>query len=77
MKNLFAHTSALWIRYSGYEYKTADDDTLYITVSEGAEPEMDRPMQEAEQLITDVVLAVFAYVADRGQTQLRWVDGAA
>ena len=28
------------------------------------------------QLITDVVLAVFAYVADRGQTQLRWVDGA-
>ena len=50
MKNLFAHTSAPWIRYSGYEYKTADDGTLYITVSEGAEPEMYRPMQEAEQL---------------------------
>ena len=55
MKNLFAHTSAPWIRYSGYEYKTADDGTLYITVSEGAEPEMYRPMQEAEQLITDAV----------------------
>ena len=33
--------------------------------------------KEVGQLITDVVLAVFAYVADRGQTQLRWVDGTA
>ena len=55
MKNLFAHTSAPWIRYSGYEYKTADDGTLYITVSGGAEPKMYRPMQEAEQLVTDAV----------------------
>lgn len=44
-------------------------------------PKVNAIAQEAKkqgvgQLITDVVLAVFAYVADRRQTQLRWVDGA-
>ena len=47
MRNLFEHTSAPWIRYSGYEYKTGSDGNLYITVSEGAKPEMYHPMQEA------------------------------
>ena len=55
MKNIFEHTSAPWIRYSGYEYKTADDGTFYITVSKGAKPEMYRPMQEAGQLVMDAV----------------------
>ena len=55
MKNLFEHTSAPWIRYSSYEYKTADDGALYITVSKGAKPEMYRPMQEAGQLVVDAV----------------------
>ena len=55
MKNLFEHTSAPWIRYSGYEYKTADDGTFYITVSKGAKPEMNRPMQETGQLVMDAV----------------------
>ena len=55
MKNLFEHTSAPWIRYNGYEYKTTDDGTLYITVSKGAKPEMYRPMPEAGQLVMDAV----------------------
>ncbi len=55
MKNLFEHTSAPWIRYSSYEYKTDNDDNLYITVSKGAKPEIYRPMQEAEQLVTDAI----------------------
>ena len=71
MKNLFAHTSAPWIRYSGYEYKTADDGTLYITVSEGAEPEMYRPMQEAEQLITDAVNVGLAAMHKASEEELK------
>ena len=55
MKNLFEHTSAPWIRYSSYEYKTGSDGNLYITVSNGAKPEMYHPMQEAEQLVIDAV----------------------
>ena len=46
MKNLFEHTSAPWIRYSSYEYKTGSDSNLYITVSRDAKPEMYHPMQE-------------------------------
>jgi hypothetical protein len=55
MKNLFEHTSAPWIKYSSYEYRTADDGTLYIVVSENAKPEMYRPMQDAEKLVLDAV----------------------
>ena len=53
MKNLFEHTSAPWIRYSGYEYKTVSNGDLYITVSKCATQEMYRPMQEAGRLGTD------------------------
>ena len=55
MKNLFDHTSAPWIRYSSYEYKTGSDDILYITVSKDAKPEMYRLMLEAEQLVIDAI----------------------
>ena len=55
MKNLFEHTSAPWIRYSSYEYKTGSDNNLYITVSRDAKPEMYHPMQEAGQLVIDAV----------------------
>ena len=55
MKNLFEHTSAPWIRYSSYEYKTGNDNNLYITVSKDAKPEMYHPMQEAEQLVMDAI----------------------
>ena len=55
MKNLFEHTSAPWIRYSSYEYKTDSNGNLYITVSKDAKPEMYRPMQEAGLLVIDAI----------------------
>ena len=55
MKNLFEHTSAPWVKYSSYEYRTADDGTLYIVVSENAKPQMYRPMQDANTLVLDAV----------------------
>lgn len=55
MKNLFEHTSAPWVKYSSYEYRTADDGTLYIVVSENAKPQMYRPMQDANALVLDAV----------------------
>ena len=55
MKNLFEHTSSPWIRYSSYEYSTAEDGTLYIVVSADAKPEMYNPMKDAESLVLDAV----------------------
>ena len=55
MKNLFEHTSSPWIRYSSYEYRTAEDGTLYIVVSADAKPEMYNPMKDAESLVLDAV----------------------
>ena len=55
MKNLFEHTSSPWIRYSSYEYRTAEDGTLYIVVSKDAKPEMYNPMKDAESLVLDAV----------------------
>ena len=55
MKNLFEHTSAPWIRYNSYEYKTDNNGNLYITVSKGAKPEMYHPMQETGQLVIDAI----------------------
>ena len=54
-RTVFEHTSAPWIRYSNYEYKTDNDGNLYITVSKDAKPEMYRPMQKAGQLVMDAV----------------------
>ena len=55
MKNLFEHTSSPWIRYSSYEYRTAEDGTLYIVVSKDTKPEMYNPMKDAESLVLDAV----------------------
>lgn len=58
MKNLFEHTSSPWIRYSSYEYRTAEDGTLYIVVSADAKPEMYNPMKDAESLVPMLSISV-------------------
>ncbi len=40
---------------SSYEYRTAEDGTLYIVVSADAKPEMYNPMKDAESLVLDAV----------------------
>lgn len=55
MKNLFEHTSAPWVKYSSYEYRTSNDGTLYVVISENAKPQMYRPMQDANALVLDAV----------------------
>ena len=55
MKNLFEHTSAPWIRYSSYEYKTDNDGNLYITVSKDARAGNVPPHAGSGQLVIDAV----------------------
>ena len=71
MRNLFEHTSAPWIRYSNYEYKTDSKGDLYITVSKDAKPEMYHPMQEAEQLVIDAVNVGLAAMHKASEEELK------
>lgn len=38
MKHLFERTSSNWVRYSEYEWKTAENGTLYLTPIKTAQP---------------------------------------
>ena len=38
MMNLFANSSSNWVKYDKYEWKKADNGTLYITPTEDAKP---------------------------------------
>ena len=51
MRNLFEHTSASWVRYSDYEWKTADNGILCLTPAEAATPQPYDPMAAAEPLV--------------------------
>ncbi len=55
MNNIFAHTSALWIRYDGYEYRTNKKGVEYITPCKHATLTPYEPLKEAEQLVIDAL----------------------
>ena len=46
MKNLFERTSSQWVRYSEYEWKAAEDGTLYLTPTKAAQPGIYDPLAE-------------------------------
>ncbi|MBQ6117130.1 MAG: hypothetical protein IJL08_07380 [Oscillospiraceae bacterium] len=55
MHKLFEHTSASWVRYSGYEWRTAADGNLYLLPTPGAEPQPYDPMADAETLVCEAM----------------------
>lgn len=55
MKNLFERTSCHWVRYSEYEWKTAENDILYLTPTKTAQPSIYDPMSEYQRLILDAI----------------------
>ena len=46
MKNLFQRTSPHWVRYSEYEWKTAENGMLYLTPTATAQPGIYDPLSE-------------------------------
>ena len=46
MKNLFERTSSNWVRYSEYEWKAAEDGTLFLTPTATAQPSIYDPLSE-------------------------------
>ena len=44
MKHLFERTSSNWVRYSEYEWKAAEDGTLFLTPTKTAQPSIYDPV---------------------------------
>ena len=55
MKNLFERTSSNWVRYSDYEWKTAEDGTLFLTPTKTAHPSIYDPLGEYQRIVLDAV----------------------
>ena len=55
MKNLFQRTSSNWVRYSEYEWKTAENGMLYLTPTATAQPGIYDPLSEYQRLILDAI----------------------
>ena len=52
MKNLFERTSSNWVRYSEYEWRAAEDGTLYLTPTKTAQPSIYDPLAEYQKINT-------------------------
>ena len=55
MNNLFERTSSQWVRYSEYEWKAAEDGTLYLTPTKAAQPGIYDPLAECRQIVLDAI----------------------
>ena len=55
MKSLFERTSSNWVRYSEYEWKTAEDGTLFLTPTKTAQPNIYDPLSEYQRIVLDAI----------------------
>ena len=55
MKNLFECTSSNWVRYSEYEWRAAEDGTLYLTPTKTAQPSIYDPLAEYQKIVLDAI----------------------
>lgn len=55
MKNLFERTSSNWVRYSEYEWRAAEDGTLYLTPTKTAQLGIYDPLAEYQQIVLDAI----------------------
>ena len=54
-KNPFEYTGAHWVRYSDYEWKTAEDGHKYLMPTPGAKPAVYDPIPVADNLTVDAI----------------------
>ena len=55
MKNIFENTKSIWVKYSDYELKKADNGIVYITPTSKATPIMYKPFDVSEQLVVGAI----------------------
>ena len=57
MRNVFEYADFYWVRYSGYELKCTDSNTLYIIPKENAKPIVYNPFENMEKMVLDALNA--------------------
>lgn len=55
MIQLFKNSTTSWVRYDKYVIRKADNGKRYLTVAEGALPEIIDPLGEAQQMALDAI----------------------
>lgn len=68
MKNFLEHTSASWVRYSDYEWRTTEDGKEYLLPTKDAKPQPYDPMKVAEELVlaaADIGMMLFRRESER------------
>lgn len=55
MNSIFARTSALWMKYDKYEYRTDENEAEYITPCPNATISPYKPLDMAKQLVLDAL----------------------
>ena len=55
MRSLFERTSSNWVRYSEYEWKEAEDGTLFLTPTATAQPSIYDPLSEYQRIVLDAI----------------------
>lgn len=55
MKHFFERTSSNWVRYSEYEWKAAEDGTLFLTPTKTAQPSIYDPLSEYQRIVLDAI----------------------
>lgn len=55
MKTLFELTSSNWVRYSEYEWRAAEDGTLYLMSTKMAQPSIYEPWAEYQKIVLDAI----------------------
>ena len=53
--NMFEHSNSIWVRYSEYEWKQAENGKLYLTACANAKPTIYDPLKEYQQLVLDAL----------------------
>ena len=51
MMNIFANSSSNWVKYDKYEWKKADNGTLYITPTQDAKPSLYNPVKKYQDMV--------------------------
>ncbi len=55
MKDLIKNASSVWVRYSDYEWKKADNGNLYLTPTKTAKLSIYDPLDEYQQFVIDAI----------------------
>ena len=79
MKKIFEHTSASWVKYSDYEWRTTEDGKEYLLPTKDAMPKPYDPMKDADNLVlaaADIGLMLFHKDSEKSIKALRFADAA-